>query len=170
MEIKDYLTLLPQWLKYYGFTPVTVNVDFETDGIYTRSRFEVSKFGNVDAYCVVKYVPQGADALYMQNFSEWAFKLAYNHRTGPPVGLASMLVVYPLLIVEGITPALGNFMESYCPKHFAAAEFPCILDVKTGSLYRYEKTPLWGYAYYGTYRNETYQFFSPESWHKAGAK
>lgn len=170
MEIKDYLALLPQWMQYYGFEPVTVDVDFETDGIYKRSKVEISKFGNVDTYCVIKYVPQGADINYMQKFSGWAYDLGYNHRTGAPLGFGAMLVTYPLLIVENITPELQSFMASYCPKHFAAAEFPAILDIATGRLYRYEKTPIWGYAYYGTYRNETYWFYSPESWQKTAAK
>ena len=169
MDIKDYLDLLPQWLKHYGLEKADAPNNYEVEGVYKRSRVEVSKLGNVDTYCVVKYVKEGATGDYLRSFSNWAYDFAYNNRTGAPVGLFSMLVTYPLLIVEGMTGDLQEGILNYCPKHFAAAEFPSVLDLTADRLYFYPKTPVWGYAYYGNYRNESTWFFSPSSWKELGA-
>jgi hypothetical protein len=91
-------------------------------------------------------------------------------RQGGPLGIGSMLVVFPLLITDNITPDLYVFLKNYCPKHFAAAEFPSVLDLATGSLYYYELTPVWGAFYYDGYRRDSFSLFSPLSWKKVSEK
>ena len=81
-----------------------------------------------------------------------------------PLGFGAMLVVYPLIIVENINQELANCIAQYCPKHFAAAEFPSAFDLVHTNLYYYPSTPIWGAAYYSTYRKETYKYFSPKAW------
>ena len=54
-KVTKYYELLSKWLAYYGFSPVTVHAEAGIDLVFKRSRFEASKFGNVDAYCCVKY-------------------------------------------------------------------------------------------------------------------
>lgn len=165
-----YFELLDGWMKYYGFEAITVNTEAGTDRVYKRSRVEVTKFGKVDCYVCVKYMPEGATGQELQVYSEKMFSLANRHRTGAPLGFGAMLVVYPLIITESISAELAGFLSRYCPKHFAAAEFPSALDLSTKNLYYYPNTPVWGYAYYANYRTETYNFFSPNAWEEFSRK
>lgn len=167
-QVSDkYFEMLDGWLKYYGFEAITVNAEAGTDRVYKRSRVEVTKFGKVDCYICVKYMPEGATGHEMKVFSEKMFSLANRHRTGAPLGFGAMLVVYPLIITENISAELAGFLNNYSPKHFAAAEFPSAIDLSTGYLYYYPNTPIWGYAYYATYRRESYNFFAPKAWEDA---
>ncbi len=90
--------------------------------------------------------------------------MCYKHRTGAPLGFGANLVVYPMLIVDNISRELSEFIKNYCPKHFGSAEFPSVLDFTTQYLYYYERTPVWGYAFYSGYRREAYQLYSPVAW------
>ncbi len=166
MSVKSdkYFEMLRGWLRYYGFEEITVNAEAGCDLVFKRSRVEVTKFGKVDCYICVKYMPEGATGQEMRIFSEKMFTLANRHRTGAPLGFGAMLVVYPLIITENISAELAGFLNQYSPKHFAAAEFPSAVDLSTGYLYYYPDTPIWGYAYYATYRREAYSFFAPKSW------
>ena len=159
-----YFQMLDGWLKYYGFESLNVNAEAGTDRVYKRSRVEATKFGKVDCYICVKYMPEGATGQEMKMYSENMFSLANRHRTGMPLGFGAMLVVYPLIVTENLSAELAGFLSQYCPKHFAAAEFPSAIDLNTSNLYYYPNTPIWGYAYYATYRRESYSFFSPKSW------
>jgi hypothetical protein len=158
-----YFEMLDGWLKFYGFEAITVNAEAGTDRVYKRSRVEVTKFGKVDCYVCAKYMPEGATGQELRTYSEKMYSLANRHRTGAPLGFGAMMVVYPLIITENISNELAGYLNQYCPKHFAAAEFPSALDLSTGNLYFYPNTPIWGYAYYATYRRETYNFLSPKS-------
>ncbi len=163
-KIDNYYPLLEQWLKYYGFEPVTVHAAAGTDKVFKRSRTQASKFGIVDTYCCVKYMHEGATGDEMKAFSSKMFELCSKHRSGGPLGFGSMMIVYPLIITENFSNELAAFLRTYCSKHFAAAEFPSALDLSTGHLYYYENTPIWGYLYYSGYRKEVYSLYSPKSW------
>jgi hypothetical protein len=167
---EKYLLLLDQWMNYYSFEKINVHAESGADLVYKRSRVEVTKFGKVDCYVCVKYMPEGATGQELRVFSEKMFSLANRHRTGAPLGFGAMLVVYPLIITENISAELAGFLNQYCPKHFAAAEFPSAVDLSTGYVYYYQNTPIWGYAYYATYRRESYSFFSPKSWEEVSAQ
>jgi hypothetical protein len=95
---------------------------------------------------------------------------ASKHRAGMPLGFGAMLVVFPLIITDKISNEAYNAVMQYCPKHFAAAEFPSIFDLSTEYLYYYDKTPVWGMAYYDGYRRDTYKYFSPASWRNVAVK
>ncbi len=165
-----YLQLLEEWIKYFGFEKVNVHADSGADRVFKRSRVEVTKFGKVDCYVCVKYMPEGATGQELRAFSEKMYSLANRHRTGAPLGFGAMMVVYPLIVTENISAELAGFLNQYCPKHFAAAEFPSALDLSTGYVYYYPNTPVWGYAYYATYRRESFSFFSPKSWEQVSAQ
>jgi hypothetical protein len=165
-----YYTLLEQWLKYHGFEPVTIDPNAGFDKVFKRSRIKASKFGKVDTYCSVRYMPEGATGEELKIFSEKTYELCMRHRTGAPLGFGAMMVVYPLIIIENISKELASFIKTYCPKHFASAEFPSVLDLSTNYLYYYEETPFWGYAYYSGYRKEVYAIYSPRGWQEITKK
>lgn len=166
IDITKYYELLEQWLRHYGYEKINVHQDAGADMVFKRSRIEVSKFGNVDAYVCTKYMKEGATGHELQLFSQKMYNLASNHRSGLPLGFGAMMVVYPLLVVDEISTELAKFLDIYCPKHWASAEFPSALDLNSGGLYYYAKTPVWGYAYYNGYRKEVSNLFSPSSWQK----
>ena len=165
-KIEQYYNLLDQWLKYFGFEQLNVHAEAGADKVYKRGRVEAVKFGKVDFYICTKHIA-GASNNQVQDFSTKMFSLANSHRSGAPLGFGAMLQVFPLIITENITNELAEFIKSsYCPKHFAASEFPSVIDLSTGYVYYYQATPVWGYAYYGGYRRDSYNFFSPEAWKK----
>ena len=151
-------------MKYYNFEELNVFSETDCDMVFKRNKFQASKFGKVDTYCCIKFIKGNATGDELKVYSQKMFTLANKHRTGTPLGFGASLVVYPLLITDNITLELSQFIKIYCPKHFAAAEFPSVLDLSTGIVYYYEYTPLWGYAYYNGYRRESYALFSPLSW------
>jgi hypothetical protein len=162
-KLTNYYNLLEQWMTYYGFSPITVHADAGIDRVYKRSRFEATKFGTVDAYCCAKFF-ENPDGGILMEFSSKMFDMASRHRTGSALGFGAMLVVYPLIVTENISQEIYKKIRQYCPKHFAATEFPVVIDLATGFVYYYEQTPLWGSAYYAGFRKQAYEFFSPKSW------
>ena len=167
---EQYLTSLDEWMKYYGYTQYSPPAELNADRMFWKRSFNASKFGNVDTYCFAKYVKENADGALLQSFSMQTFDYSYKIRQGGPLGLGNMLVVFPLLITEKISTELYAFLKNYCPKHFAAAEFPSTLDLASGSLYHYELTPVWGAFYYDGYRRDSYNLFSPQSWKNVSDK
>ncbi len=162
---EKYYSLLEQWMKYYGYSGLNVHADsgINVDKVFKKSEFKASRFGNLDTYCCIKYIKE-ANGNDLQSFSKNMFDMASQHRKGAPLALGAMLVVYPLLITENISYELADFLKNYCPEHAGAAEFPSVLDLVTGYLYYYEKTPAWGSIYYNTYRSESYHLYSPKAW------
>jgi len=163
-KLDNYYKLLVQWLQYYGFEQLNVHPESGADKVFRRTRVEASKFGKVDFYVCSKHIPDITNVL-LSEFSSKMFTLANRHRSGIPLGFGAMLQVFPLIITENITNELADYVKSsYCPKHFAASEFPSVIDLNSGYVYYYQSTPVWGYAYYGGYRRDSYNFFSPEAW------
>ena len=167
-SFSSYINLLDSWMKYFGFEVFggfsEVSIGFNFDRMYHKKATEITRFGNVDTYAIVKAIEDNITAETFKSFSEQAFDYASKIRKGGPLGLGSMLVVFPLVVLEKIPQDVYTFLKSYCPKHWASVEFPCILDLETSNLYYYEQTPMWGALYYPTHRKEAYRFFSPNSW------
>jgi hypothetical protein len=156
-------------MKYFGFAVYgggTLGGDEGNsfDRMYHKKANEITRFGTVDTYSIVKVVESNASTDLLKNFSVQSFDYASKIRKGPPLGFGGMLVVFPLVVLEQIPTDVYNFLRSYCPKHMAAVEFPSVLDLATGYSYYYENTPVWGGLYYSTHRKDCYKYFSPKSW------
>jgi len=169
MQTEEYHTLLKQWMTYYGFEEIKVHAEAGTDIVFKKSEMKASKFGNVKTYCCAKYFSE-INAEAFASYSTKMFDLATRHRDGAPLGFGAMLQVFPLIIADKISNDVYQKVLSYCPKHFAAAEFPSVLDLSTGYLYYYKDTPMWGYAYYDGYRRDSYRYFCPISWQEVKDK
>ena len=169
-KIKDYYTALDGWMLYFGMTPIDTEPNWLFDKAYRRAKFQASKFGESNTYAMVKYYPAPPETNILQRFSSESFNYAMSLPKGAPVGMGAHLVAYPLLVVDSITNELYQFIKTYCPKHFASAEFPGILDISTNELYFYPDTPVWGAFYYGGYRSDIYNFFSPKAWERIKEK
>ena len=156
-------------MKYFGFEVFGGLAEGEgTPGferMYHKKSTEITRFGNVDTYSIAKVFEDNLTTETFKSFSAQSFDYASKIRKGGPLGMGSMLVVFPLVILEKIPQDVYNFLRTYCPKHWASVEFPAILDLETSNLYYYEQTPMWGALYYPTHRKEAFTFFSPKSWH-----
>ena len=151
-------------MTYFGMVALSVEPNWLFDKIYLRDSFQASKLANVETYCFVKYAPENFDSNNFRQFSVETFNYAKKYRSGLPLGLVGSLVVYSCLIVERVTTEHISFINKYVNKHFAAFEFPSILDISTGNIYCYPKTPMWGALYYRGFKKETGEIFSPVFW------
>ncbi len=163
-KINNYLSLLDKWMQYFGFEQIVKDDTLGMDRIYSRYRTDIAMFGKCSTYSFVKYVERGIDGNWMRQFSSNLFEFAYNHRKGIPIGLGGSLIVYPLLITDSVSFELAAFLKTYTPKHYAAFEFPVVMDFINETLYYLETTPLWGSLYFSGFRKEVHRLYSPAAW------
>lgn len=165
-NVQNYFQMLEQWMHYFGFLPLGVESNWLFDKSFKRDRVETTKFGKVNCISFVKYQNEPFTPAKFEQFSKESFNYAYKIRQGNPLGFGGMLVVYSCLIVEKATQEQIDFLGRYVNKHFAANEFPSLVELSTGDLYCYPKTPVWGALYYDGYRKESRDFFSPKAWQR----
>jgi hypothetical protein len=169
-KLDNYLNMLDQWMKYFGFEAVVLEDNLGLDRIYSRYKTDIAKFGKSSTYSFVQFVEQGVDGNWMKQFSSNLFEFAYSHKKGIPIGLGGSLIVYPLLITNSVSFDLASFLKSYTPKHYSAFEFPVVMDFVNETLYYLQSTPLWGSLYYAGFRKEVHQLYSPKVWQEISGK
>ncbi|HCA43627.1 MAG TPA: hypothetical protein DEP28_10295 [Bacteroidetes bacterium] len=167
MNIQEYISSLPGWMNYFGFEEISVHPDFKALKVFKRKKLEATKFGNELIYIIVNEINSGYDfnklvSLSTENF-RYVNELMSFYSEGIK-GFGTMMVNFNLFLTESFNNDMYKFSIEYKPKHFAAAEFPSILDLSTNNLYFLRDTPIWGFAYYDGYRKRSYEFFSPNSW------
>jgi hypothetical protein len=169
MDITDYLNSLDGWMKYWAFEKQTPQEGLDVDRLFYRERIEGTKLSKVYTYSFVKKVPDNINADWAKTYSSNLFEYASRIPTNMPVGFGAMLIVFPVLIVDNISNELYEWTKNYCPKHFAANEFPVILSLATMDLYYYSTTPLWGALFYNGFRTQAQECFSPKKWAEISA-
>ena len=124
-----------------------------------RSRFELTKFGNSETFFVFAEIDLQTPAS-MRRYSSDAFRFAIQSKRSPlPCGLFESVWCFPIAIAERVSPAASDSVRNGAPaKHWSAAEIPVIYDRKSQELCYFEKTPVWGYAYYEGFRNQIKQY------------
>ncbi|HTS47972.1 MAG TPA: hypothetical protein VMH05_08510 [Bryobacteraceae bacterium] len=122
-----------------------------------RSRFEISKFGNFEVFFVFVRLER-PDIPTVQSYSANAFQYALkNKKFGLPCGFFEAVCCYPVALVEWADPGLVAFLRNETPpKHWSAFEMPVVWNVAQDELYCLEKTPIWGAAYYSSFRKQAY--------------
>ena len=120
-----------------------------------RSRFEPSKFGMAERFFMFAEIPN-LDSAILQQFSGTSFQFANNNKSAPlPNGFFMSIFCFAVAITENLDPQLAQSIRDTAPiKHWAAFEMPIVYDVANGGLYYFEKTPVWGAAYYAGFRRE----------------
>jgi hypothetical protein len=120
-----------------------------------RSRFELSKFGMAETFFVFAEIPNLTPSV-IQQFSTAAFEFANRNKTVPlPNGFFVALFCYAVAITENLHPETLGFITGTTPiKHWSAFEMPVAMDLANGNLAYFEKTPVWGAAYYAGFRHE----------------
>lgn len=162
----EYLSALDQWMNYYGFTKMEIQQGLEVDRFYWKTGSEASKIGLTDRYCFIKQVPDNTTAQFAKSYSSALYNYAYQHKQTLGRFFRSMMMVFPVLAVEKASAELVNFIRTYQTNKFKSVEFPCVIELSTGNVFYYEKTPLWGALYYNGFRADAYKFFSTKAWHQ----
>lgn len=120
-----------------------------------RSRFEITKFGMAENFFTFAEIPNLTHEV-LQQFSTTSFKFANaNKSIGLPNGWFVATFCFAVAITANLNPQLGQYIRDTAPiKHWGAFEMPVVFDLADGGLYYFEKTPLWGAAYYNGFRKE----------------
>lgn len=120
-----------------------------------RSRLELSKFGNAEYFFTFAEIPNLLPQTLM-SYSGAAFRFALRNKSFPlPCGFFESVFCFAIAITANLHPELGQSLRDTAPvKHWAAFEMPIVFDLASGGLYYYEKTPLWGAAYFAGFRRE----------------
>jgi hypothetical protein len=114
----------------------------------------------VETVIVISDPMTHADADRLRSFGEEAVRSAGLGKSRLPLGFGSSLVVYPVLLVDGISEALTQFAEDYVPKLWSIVEFPVVVDPSTEIVVFSSKTPVWGSAYYRKTRREAQELLA----------
>lgn len=170
MDMQDYLPALDGWMEYFKFKQMDIQEGLDVDRFFYKETSESSKLGIVDRFAYIKRVPDDTAADYARQFSSGLYEYSRAYKQTFGRFFRSTMFVFPVMAVDNISAELYDFIQSYCPKQFKSMEFPCILQLSTGDLYCYEKTPIWGALYYGGVRNEVRRFFSPKMWQAISQK
>jgi hypothetical protein len=126
-----------------------------------RTRFELTKFGFSETFFVFRtFETITADAL--RKFSSDAFDLARQSKTIPlPRGIFESVWCFAVAIAERADSGVTDSVRNDAPtKHWAAAEIPVVFNQTEGRLYYFEKTPLWGAAYYSGFRSQIKRYLA----------
>ncbi|MGA9772125.1 MAG: hypothetical protein WBV94_24040 [Blastocatellia bacterium] len=124
-----------------------------------RTRFEIAKFGMAETFFVFADIPALTPQI-MTSFSTGAFQFALQSKTVPlPCGLFESVWCFAVAVTSNLHPQMVEIIRNTTPpKHWSAGEIPVIFDAATGYLCFFEKTPVWGAAYYAGFRKQIQQY------------
>ena len=120
-----------------------------------HSGFELLKFGNVDTFFVFSQFPE-LDLEGLRAFSSRSFAWANRNKgVNLPNGFFEAVTCFTVAVTDVAHPALQEAVRNGVPeKHWGAFEIPVVYETSRNVLYYFEKTPLWGAAYYNGFRNQ----------------
>jgi hypothetical protein len=120
-----------------------------------RTRFELTKFGFSESFFVFGEFDE-LTTPEVREFSADAYRYAKRHKTIPlPCGLFESVWSYAVALARSVDErTLDSIQSETPPKHWASAEIPVIYDQSRRKLFYFEKTPLWGSAYYAGFRKQ----------------
>lgn len=132
------------------------------DAVARRSTVQLTKFGVWESFFVFRHVPR-LDPSSMQTFMQEAFRFALEHRASKlPRGLFAGLAVFAVAMSEDVEPeTTRRVREQTPPKHWAANEIPVVYEARAPRIHYFEKTPVWGAAYFKGFRKQIEQFLAP---------
>jgi hypothetical protein len=130
---------------------------------YARRRAELKLLGLVDTVCVISRAHDGLSADDVKAYCQAVYKYAPGVKGGLPVGYGRALKACTVLVGSRFSDEVRDFVRvRYAPEHTAACEFPILVELETGDITCYEKTPTWGLLIYNGLRDETERLFKPE--------
>jgi hypothetical protein len=164
MEAGEFLARAKQRLSGAGFR-VEENVGADGhnfDLVASRKRFELSKFGAAQNFFVFSTL-SSVDSAQMREFSSACFRYVTNAQgSAVPRGMGRAVYCYAVAVVPQVDAATSKAVRTQAPgRHWAASEIPVVAELNTGKLHYFEKTPLWGAAYYRGFRRTIRQLLGP---------
>jgi len=126
---------------------------YQLDLLAAKSSWELSKFGKMTRIVLVTSMDK-VNTETVRDFSSASTKYALDNRESLlPRGLGGSLLSVPVIVSEDFEEEVKKWMENtLAEKHWAAFEFPVIISLKDKKIYYCKKTPIWGAAYYGGFR------------------
>jgi hypothetical protein len=150
----SYFDGVSQRLSAEGFTiRRAVMLDpYQLDIVATKSAFEITKFGFMTRF-VFGAGMESVDARTVEDFSSRSTKYALGSGSILPRGLGGSILSVTAMVSGDFSEGLKEWIGSTLAKrHWAAFEFPVLVSVNNRQIYYCKKTPLWGAAYYGEFR------------------
>lgn len=146
-----------QKLAMNSFVPLNAQI-YQPQGYkyaVRRSRLELSKFGNAEYFFTFAEIPNLTPQKLL-GYSGAAFQFALRNKSFPlPCGFFESVFCFAVVITANLHPELARSIRDTAPvKHWAAFEMPIVFDLANGGLYYFEKTPVWGAAYFAGFRRE----------------
>jgi hypothetical protein len=85
-----------------------------------------------------------------------------NRRVKLPRGLFTGVTTYGIALAQSVDEETARAVRNETPpKHWAATEIPVVYDARANSLLYFERTPVWGAAYYKGFRKQIEALLSP---------
>ena len=150
MDYRQYVDFFKSRCGESGFA-ITEDVqigDLACDVVAHKEGFELTRFGNaVYFYFLARRPSLSVEQLTDLSAACHAYALQ-NRRNKLPIGFFNGVFTFPFFCCEAASEETARFAEQYRPTHWSAQEFPVVVDLSTGDAHYFQKTPLWGAAYY----------------------
>lgn len=120
-----------------------------------RTGLEITKFGfSENFFTFFEFEHLTTDML--RRFSADALHCALQNCVVPlPRGFGESVWSYAVALAKSVDQAtLATVRQETPPRHWAAAEIPVVYDQAQKKLWYFEKTPIWGAAYYAGFRHK----------------
>jgi hypothetical protein len=157
---ESYLTKVKERLDAAGYTWL------DTRGLFTaaarKKRFQLTKFGMWETFFVFHEFAR-LDRAELQSFVRGATDFTFENRSvSLPRGLFAGMVTFGVALAESVDEATARAVRGEAPaKHWAAQEMPVVYDAGAKRLVYFEKTPVWGAAYYRGFRKQIEELLAP---------
>lgn len=128
--------------------------------VFHRRKAQLTKFAMVDTVVAVT-ANDGATAQDFVSYSSDVFGAALSKKHWLPRGLGAMIVAHAVVVTTKANPGVVAEAQSYAPKHWAATEFPALVELESNDLHYFGGTPMWGAAYFRGFRETAERLFGP---------
>lgn len=160
----EYMAGIAPRFQQAGYT-LTANVAHEGGvfaGVARREKGELTRVGMARNLFLLATFPS-IDQASMQAYAAACFRYATKVDYGAmPRGMGGSLTVYAVgltwAVDEGVAAAIRRTSP---PKHMSALEIPVVVELEPRRLQYFEKTPLWGAAYWRGLRKTIQQLLAP---------
>lgn len=141
-------------------SPAVAAGNFEA--VALRSGWEWSKFGFSEVFFVFGRIEDPTE-VNLRAFSARAMEFALNNRKiRLPRGFFESVWCFSVALTTSLADVdAQKIREVSPPKHWAAAEIPVVFDEAQQRIVYFERTPLWGAAYYAGIRKDIQRLLTP---------
>jgi len=117
------------------------------------SAYEASKFGKMTRFITAASM-DNVDVNTVRDFSSRATQFSLENRESLlPRRFGGSLLSVPTIVSMSFGDDVKDWIgKNRSPRHFAAFEFPVLVSTGDRHIHYYQKTPIWGGAYYGGFR------------------